>query len=268
VNRIEYEMRGWAYWAECANPFRDTVTARKLPLGLRIEGYKLDAVGRGLYRRGLHEPGLTRFLLQTFSNDPGKNFIDVGANNGYFTCLLAKLAGTSGKVVAVEPEPRNRQLLERNVRKNGLTNVRVHGFAVGATDGMARMGIYKAANRGRHSLVDLESCKKFIQVPVRRLDDLVEKENVKAWALTKLDVEGYEPFVFEGGEKTLARTEILVMEYSPGHWRKAGTPPEAVFERLKPYFPHVHRFEGTEMIPTTVDACLSTESTHELVLRR
>jgi FkbM family methyltransferase len=268
VNRIQYEMRGWAYWAECANPFRNTVTARNLPLGLRIEGYKFDAVGRGLYRRGLHEPGLTRFLLDTFSSDPGKNFIDIGANNGYFSCLFGKLAGTSGKVVAIEPEPHNRQLLARNLRNNGLTNVTVHGFAVGAKDGAARMGIYKAANRGRHSLVDLESCKKFIQVPVRRLDDLVEKGNVRSWAVLKLDVEGYEPFVFEGGEKTLSSTEILVMEYSPRHWRKAGAQPDAVFDRLKAHFPHTYRFEGTELVPTTAEACLTADGTYELVLRR
>ena len=79
--RLRYALRGWAYWAECANPFRATVTARKLPLGLRIQGYKRDAVGRGLYRRGVHEPGLTTFLLHTFSIAPGSNFLDVGCGH-------------------------------------------------------------------------------------------------------------------------------------------------------------------------------------------
>src|SRR5271169_1817103 len=204
-DRLRYELRGLAYWAECANPFRNTVTARNLPLGLRMQGYKRDAVGRGLYRRGLHDPGLTKFLLNNFANSAGANFLDVGANIGYVSCLFGKLAGPTGKVVSIEPEPLNRQLLERNLKINRLTNVRVHGCAVGEKEGVARMGIYKAANRGRHSLVDLESCKKFIDVPVRRLDDLLRDSGVDSWALMKMDVEGYEPFALEGAAETLSR---------------------------------------------------------------
>ena len=202
-HRVRYEIRGLAYWAECANPFRRTVTARHLPLNLRIQGYKRDAVGRGLYRRGVHEPGLTKYLLDTFSNSPGGNFLDIGANIGYFSCLLGKLAGPTGKVDSIEPEPQNRQLLESNLRINNLTNVTVHSCAVGAADGTARMGIYKPANRGRHSLVDLESCKEFIDVPVRRLDDLLKNSGAASWTLMKIDVEGFEPFVFAGAADTL-----------------------------------------------------------------
>ena len=154
-------------------------------------------------------PGLTRFLLERFSSAGGSSFLDVGANLGYFSCLLGKLAGPRGKVVAIEPEPNNFKLLQRNLRNNGLKNVTVHECAVGAQDGAAKMGIYKAANRGRHSLVDLEGCKQFIEVPVRRLDDLVKDAGVESWDLVKMDVEGYEAFVFEGAKETLARAKML-----------------------------------------------------------
>lgn len=266
-HRLRYELRGLAYWTECANPFRNTVTARNLPLGLRIQGYKRDAVGRGLYRRGVHEPGLTKLLLDTFSNAPGSNFLDVGANIGYFSCLFGKLAGPTGKVTAIEPEPQNRQLLQSNISNNRLTNVTVHGCAVGARDGTARMGLYKHANRGRHSLVDLESCKRFIDVPVRRLDDLVREAGVKSWALMKLDVEGYESFVFDGAAETLARTEALAMEYAPTYWKKAGIDPAAVFQRLASRFSHIYRFQGLELVATSAEECSLTEVTLDLVLR-
>jgi len=183
--RVRYELRGWAYWLECANPFRETVAARRLPLGLRIEGYKRDVVGRGLYRRGVHEPGLTRFLLERFSSAGGSSFLDVGANLGYFSCLLGKLAGPRGKVVAIEPEPNNFKLLQRNLRNNGLKNVTVHECAVGGW---------------RRKDGDL---------PVRRLDDLVKDAGVESWDLVKMDVEGYEAFVFEGAKETLARAKML-----------------------------------------------------------
>lgn len=266
--RLRYEIRGLAYWAECANPFRKTVTARNLPLGLRIQGYKRDAVGRGLYRRGVHEPGLTKLLLDTFSSAARSNFLDVGANIGYFSCVLGKLAGSGGKVVAIEPEPQNQKLLENNLRANGLANVTVHKCAVGAQDGTARMGIYKAANRGRHSLVDLESCEEFIEVPVRRLDDVVREAGVKRWALVKMDVEGYEPFVFEGAAETLSRTEMLAMEYAPAHWSKAGFEPAAILQKLAADFAHMYRFHGTELASISADECARSEGIFDLILQR
>lgn len=266
--RVRYELRGWSYWLECANPFRETVTARKLPLGLRIECYKRDAVGRGLYRRGVHEPGLTKFLLEKFANAGGNSFLDVGANLGYFSCLLGKLAGPGGKVVSIEPEPNNFKLLQRNLRNNGLKNVAVHGCAVGAHDGTAKMGIYKAGNRGRHSLVDLEGCKEFMEVPVRRLDDLVKNAGVDLWDLVKMDVEGYEWFVFEGAKETLARAKMLAMEYAPTCWRKAGIDPAAVFRKLGSHFSHVRRFEEMELVEAPVEELVRTERTWDLVFER
>jgi FkbM family methyltransferase len=266
--RLRYELRGLAYWAECANPFRRTVTARQLPLGLRIQGYKRDAVGRGLYRRGVHEPGLTKWLLETFSNSAGGNFLDIGANIGYFSCLLGKLAGPAGKVVSIEPEQQNQQLLESNIRNNGLTNVTIHRCAVGAQDGTARLGIYKAANRGRHSLVELESCKEFIDVPVRRLDDLLKDSNVTSWTLMKIDVEGFEPFVFQGAPETSARTESLALEYSPASWKKSKIDPATVLQNLAANFSRIHRFHNLDLLPITVEECLRSDTILDLVLRR
>ncbi len=90
--RVQYEMRGWAYWARCLNPLRNTITIGNLPLGIKLRAYKRDAVGRGLYRRKIHEPSLTQLLLNRFSNSAQRNFIDAGANIGYFTCLMSNLA--------------------------------------------------------------------------------------------------------------------------------------------------------------------------------
>jgi len=268
VNRLRYELRGLAYWAECANPFRSTVTARHLPLNLRIQGYKRDAVGRGLYRRGIHEPGLTKYLLDTFSNSPGGNFLDIGANIGYFSCLLGKLAGPAGKVISIEPEPQNRQLLESNLRINNLTNVTVHSCAVGAADGTARMGIYKPANRGRHSLVDLESCQEFIDVRVRRLDDLLKNSGTASWTLMKIDVEGFEPFVFAGATETLSRTECLALEFASAYWKKSNIDPAAVFQSLAKHFSRVDRFHDLDLQPMTIAECANSATTLDLLLRR
>jgi hypothetical protein len=130
------------------------------------------------------------------------------------------------------------------------------------------MGIYKPANRGRHSLVDLKPCKKFIDVPVRRLDDLLKASPVKSWTLMKMDVEGFEPFAFAGGAETLSRTESLALEFAPDYWKKSDIQPAAVFKTLANYFSRIDRFCDLELRPVTAAECAKSEITLDLLLRR
>src|SRR6202790_1051822 len=240
--RLQYELRGWAYWAKCLNPLRNTITIENLPLGLRLRAYKRDAVGRGLFRRKIHEPNLTKLLLNRFANSAENNFIDVGANIGYFSCLMSKLAGPSGKVLAIEPEPQNLKLLEQNIQLNRLTNMLVHPYDLGASEGSAMLGFYKPSNRGRHSLLDRDA-KSQIKVPVRTLDDIVRNSgtNVTSWSLVKIDVEGYESSVIDGATETLPRIETLVMEFSPALLKKAGADPAAILSIPTVRFSRIHR---------------------------
>lgn len=267
--RLQYEIRGWAYWAKCLNPFRNTISIHNLPLGLQLLAYKRDAVGRGLYRRKIHEPNLTKLLLTRFAHSAERNFLDVGANIGYFTCLMGKLAGLSGKVFVIEPEPQNLALLQKNIKLNGLANVTVYPCALGASEGTAMLGLYKPANRGRHSILATQA-KTQIEVPVRTLDELVRNAgpNIKSWSLLKIDVEGYEGFVLDGAKETLSRVETLVMEYSPALLRAAGRDPAVTLQMLTSHFPRISRIENIGLLEVKVEDCLRDETQVELVFDR
>jgi FkbM family methyltransferase len=267
--RLQYEIRGWAYWAKCLNPLRNTITIKNLPLGLQLQAYKRDAVGRGLYRRKVHEPNLTKLLLTRFAGSAERNFIDVGANIGYFSCLLSKLAGPMGKVLAMEPEPQNLKLLEQNIETNNLTNVVIFPCALGASEGSAMLGLYKPSNRGRHSFLET-NMKSRIQVPIRTLDDLVNDSGTagKSWSFVKIDVEGYEGFVIDGAKDTLPRIETLVMEYSPALLKKAGTDPASLLQNLSTHFPRIYRIEAADLVKVSLEDCLASEAQVELVFER
>jgi FkbM family methyltransferase len=266
---LKYKIRGLAYWFACLNPLRATIRINELPLGLQLHAYKRDAVGRGLYRRKCHEPGLTKLLLTRFAGTAESRFIDVGANIGYFSCLMSKLAGPTGKVLAIEPEPNNLKLLENNVRINNLTNVEIHACASGASERSAKLGLYKSINRGRHSMADLDM-KSVIEVPIRKLDDLTKQsaDGTNSWSLVKIDVEGYEAFVIEGAKETLSRTEILVIEYSPQLLRKAGVDPASLFDTLSNNFSRIFRIENANLVEVTAADCLGSETQVELVFER
>jgi FkbM family methyltransferase len=268
-DQLQYEIRGLGYWTKCLNPLTATITIGELPLGLRLQAYKRDAIGRVLYRRGFHEPGFTKLLLTRFGSPAERNFIDAGANIGYFSCLMSKLAGPAGRVLAIEPEPRNFALLKHNITINNITNVIVHECALGASKGSALLGLYKSSNRGRHSIVDSDKGPA-IEVPITTLDDVTRESGSGpcSWSLVKIDVEGYEAFVLDGARETLTRTETLFMEFSPPLLRKAGVDPASIFKLLSRYFSCISRIESTNLVKVTAMECLSSESQSDLVFER
>jgi FkbM family methyltransferase len=238
-----------------------------------MHAYKRDAVGRGLYRRKIHEPLLTKLLRERFASPAQRNFIDVGANIGYFTCLMSKFAGAAGKVLAVEPEPNNLKLLQQNISANNLKNVDVFPCAVGASDGTAMLGLYKPSNRGRHSILDT-TAKSQVKVPVKTLDEIAGSSgsgagsSVQYWSLLKIDVEGYEAFVIDGAKETLSRVEALVMEFSPALLKKSGADPTAILMTLSAHFPKIYRMEASDLVRTSAEDCRETDQQVELWFER
>ena len=87
-----------------------------------------------LIMNGFWEPWITVAIAQRMR--PGMVCVDVGANLGYFTMLLADLVGPSGAVIAFEPNPRLRELCTSSISANGFRDrTCVSGFAASDRDG-------------------------------------------------------------------------------------------------------------------------------------
>jgi FkbM family methyltransferase len=56
---------------------------------------------------------------------PGAVFIDMGANEGYFSVLASGVVGPSGAVIAVEPQSRLQGVIQTNLDANACLNVRL-----------------------------------------------------------------------------------------------------------------------------------------------
>src|SRR5262249_61617552 len=61
----------------------------------------------------------------------GMTVLDVGAHHGLHTLLASRLAGKEGRVLAVEPSPRERARLAGHVRFNRCKNVQILPYALG-----------------------------------------------------------------------------------------------------------------------------------------
>ena len=156
----------------------------------------------------------------------GMCVFDIGANMGYYTLLAARAVGPSGLVYAFEPEPHNFELLTRNIAENGFTNVRPVRAAVSNNAGAVTLHLDRA-NFGAHSFeagsVPTPSGHS-VEVETVRLDDYVEQARAfETGIVVKIDVQGAEALVVEGGSRFFALPQIVVfLEFWPAALARAG----------------------------------------------
>jgi len=144
----------------------------------------------------------------------GMCVFDVGANIGYYTLLAARAVGPAGRVYAFEPEPRNFELLTRNISENGLTNVRPVNAAASSREGVVRLHL-DDANFGAHSFVAgsvRTSSGRSVVVRTVGLDAFAgEARAFGAGVFVKIDVQGAEALVVEGGSRLLSLPAVTVL---------------------------------------------------------
>jgi len=138
-------------------------------------------------------------IRKYFEKFNGGTFIDIGANIGKYTIMLGKNAN---KVIAIEPEPNNFKILKKNIKKNKLKNVIALKIACSNKDEKADFYVDKQ-NTGYNSLN--RKTKDKITIKTRKLDNLLKELKIKKIDLIKIDVEGAEKQVLEGGIHSLKK---------------------------------------------------------------
>ena len=158
--------------------------------------------GYGTGLRARRQMALIADLLQ-----PGDVVWDVGAHHGFVTLCAARRAR---EVHAFEPSARNRAVLRRHVRWNGIPNVHVHPFALGDQNGTARFG-----GAGTSKTFALHRGEELVDV--RRAETLVAAGACAAPTFMKIDVEGAEAEVLSGVLEVLpSSARMLIAVHGPG----------------------------------------------------
>lgn len=167
-------------------------------------------ISRQLIMYGRRETLMTDYLLNSGTIGEGDVVLDIGANIGYYVLLESKLVGETGKIYAVEPISSNIRTLERNVLLNNCTNVETYRLAMGDKNGSTMIYVSDQSNL---SAMQKESGVNYIrteQVDIMTVDTFLEgKEDPD---LIRMDVEGYEYFIFKGMEKNLKKDIDLLVE--------------------------------------------------------
>jgi FkbM family methyltransferase len=169
--------------------------------------------------RGCYEQSEVNFVRQMVK--PGHTVLDLGANIGFFTMIIASLVGPSGRVYAFEPIDVNADLLERSITENGFEDrVALERAAVGQSSGFAELVFLKverAHNSGGAYLAQegtkLPDGHEIKKADMIALDSYTLRRPID---FVKTDIEGAEPLAFRGAEEIL-RTDrpIILSELNP-----------------------------------------------------
>ena len=151
----------------------------------------------------------------------GGVFVDVGANVGTYAMVLARQAGESGKVIAIEPHPIIHARLAFNRAASGTTQVTLVAAAAGASDGELMIET-DGDNLGASHIVSGPVSNKAIRVPSLRLQRILEEAGVGGVDALKIDVEGYEDRVLTGFFKqappSLWPRAVVIEHLSRNEW--------------------------------------------------
>lgn len=165
-----------------------------------------------------YEPHIVQRIKQ---NAPvNTDAINIGANIGFYSNLLAELINKDKKVLAIEPTPGAFKLLEANIKRNNHCNkiIAYNGIATD-TPGLSTMNIiegkeeYSSVGVISHFAVEKE---KVIEVGVQgdTIDNLVKKFNLQPGIIV-MDVEGFEFQVLTGAIETIRKFKpIIITELS------------------------------------------------------
>jgi FkbM family methyltransferase len=179
------------------------------PLGFHFGGHRA-------MENGTFEPAETA-LISGFSA-PGRVFVDVGANYGFFTCLARQ---QGAHVIAIEPLLSNLEILYRNLKINGWDDIEVLPLGLSSQPGIARIyggGVGASLVKGWAGVSETWNT----TIALSTLDIVISDRFAGKPLQIKVDVEGLELQVLQGAVRVLTRSpapvwlvEIVLTEHHP-----------------------------------------------------
>ncbi|MCU0547218.1 MAG: FkbM family methyltransferase [Oscillatoriaceae cyanobacterium Prado104] len=184
-----------------------------------------------------YELEMQLFVMEAIK--PGDTFIDIGANLGMITLIAARCVTPTGRVHSFEPNPLVFKRLQKNVTDNELQQVTLHNCGLGdkqteltltVVNDEVGMGTFTEIPEQDRPLIS-----KQYQLPVYRGDDILP-EDLPGTTFIKIDVEGFEPLVIRGLDRTIKRLHpVILTEVVPQHLERGGSSVEELRELMESY---------------------------------
>lgn len=195
---------------------KDRLLPCKIEGRLRMIVHRADqsSVSRSVFINGTFEPEELAFIRHTVK--PGMIAVDVGANIGVHSLVLADCIGDSGKVHAFEPSAAFERLSNNIALNRFQSRFQLNRCALGETDGKIELFFcppgHEAYTSAGKPLHDLSQGRKF-EVDLLTLDNYCRFHNIPRIDFMKMDIEGYEVAVLNGCKALLKTKSIRVLMF-------------------------------------------------------
>jgi len=199
--------------------------------------------GLRLIKDGKYEPVCADAIISLLNE--GDTFVDLGANEGYFSILASKKVGKNGKVFSIEPQQRLWEVIQKNYELNYCSNSTIIPYAVGEKEEKLVINLYPSINTGASSLSNEKNFgktktnirKKFFgtqKIQVKQLDKLAEDYHIGKINLIKIDIEGFEFFALKSAQNLLKNKliEHVFVEFHPSQLKDLGQTTEEIIAFL------------------------------------
>lgn len=202
------------------------------PFLFRSKYYKLFVnphplfLTRRVMRQGTWEPFSTALYLKELKT--AQTVLDIGANFGHYALIAANTPPKKRLIIAFEPEPETRAILQDNIRLTPDSTIIVSEVALGETCGEKNLFV-DGKNLGGHSFSkeNIKGVKKKALVRVETLDGFLERTFPGTKIdLIKMDVQGAESSILKGAMKTISRDHPTIFcEFWPRGIQNMGKDP-------------------------------------------
>lgn len=176
--------------------------------------YELNIIIENSFSSNYLDPG--------FKINNGEAIIDIGAHIGSFCIPVAKKFMCS-QIYAFEPEPENYELLLKNVKLNGVNNVKPSSLAIAGSAGVVSLFVDPHNSTG-HSLT--RKTARALEVHTTTLERILLDNHIEQCGLLKIDCEGAEyDILLNANSQTLLRVNNIAMEYHVPKYFDLGNEP-------------------------------------------
>ncbi len=194
-----------------------------------------------------------------------KDFVcfDIGANIGETTLNFARLA-PDGKVYSFEPVPFLFQRLKTNTGLNNFQNISLYNIAV--SDKKEELFFDKPGNNNSSGIsMNKEKSSTSACVQSTTIDSFVNENNIHKIDFIKIDVEGFENYVINGGSNTFKNMKpVLFIEIDNRYLKPKNTSEKIILTQLRNEFNYtLYRINGMEKIK--IDAIEDTNEHYDVL---
>ena len=214
--------------------------------GVKMFLYADCMLSKAIFITGFEQQEI-KFLTKILRK--GDVFLDIGSNYGYYSLIAAKKVCSRGKVYAIEPVAKTFYRLERNIKLNKIKNILPFRLAFSSSNGMFPMNISQEGYDAWNSLgkptagdnYDVEI------IETQRLDDFIQANYLmRKIKMVKIDVEGWEYEVLNGGLKFFSEQETLIiqLEFNEAALHGAGSSSKILIEKITSLGYKLYRYDG------------------------